>query len=237
MVEAINRLARFLARTDLPLPGTVDLILLLGNADPRSAAFAADLYFLGLAPRILVSGGIGHSTHFLHEALAIDTGTEADLLAEELLRIGVPAEAVLRETESTNCGANAVTSRAFLNSLGLDPKSVVLIQDPTMQRRSHASFTRVWEDRPEVAWHSYPSFVPRVVADGDDWKFAGNRWKPWTRERFLDLLLGEIPRLRDDEYGYGPQGRGFISHVDIPADVEAAHARLSEIVGMRSRAI
>lgn len=35
-------------------------------------------------------------------------------------------------------------------------------------------------------------------------------------------MLGEFPRLRDDINGYGPAGRDFIAHVDIPADVDAA---------------
>ena len=35
-------------------------------------------------------------------------------------------------------------------------------------------------------------------------------------------MLGELPRLRDDINGYGPLGRDFIVHVDIPAEVEAA---------------
>ena len=46
-------------------------------------------------------------------------------------------------------------------------------------------------------------------------------------EGALDLAgQGEVPRLRDDEQGYGPRGRGFIAHVDVPDDVEAAHASL-----------
>lgn len=48
----------------------------------------------------------------------------------------------------------------------------------------------------------------------------------WDDQRFYDLLMGEIPRLRDDGNGYGPKGRGFIAHVDIPDDVEAAWTRL-----------
>ena len=35
----------------------------------------------------------------------------------------------------------------------------------------------------------------------------------------LSLLTGEIRRLRDDEHGYGPRGKGFLPHVDIPEDV------------------
>lgn len=39
-------------------------------------------------------------------------------------------------------------------------------------------------------------------------------------DRFLELILGEVPRLRDDKHGYGPEGKGFIPHVDIPNQVE-----------------
>ncbi len=39
-------------------------------------------------------------------------------------------------------------------------------------------------------------------------------------------MLGEIPRLRDDEKGYGPRGRGYIVHVDVPEEVLAAYERL-----------
>ena len=41
-----------------------------------------------------------------------------------------------------------------------------------------------------------------------------------------DLVLGELSRLTDDEHGYGPRGAGFIVHVDIPAGVAEAGARL-----------
>ncbi|EIY0006856.1 YdcF family protein, partial [Salmonella enterica] len=44
----------------------------------------------------------------------------------------------------------------------------------------------------------------------------------WTVARYLSLIAGELPRLRDDETGYGPRGKDFIIHVDIPRDVETA---------------
>lgn len=49
----------------------------------------------------------------------------------------------------------------------------------------------------------------------------------WSVDRYISLLLGEIPRLRDDPSGYGPKGKGFIDHVDIPIEVEEAHAWLA----------
>lgn len=44
----------------------------------------------------------------------------------------------------------------------------------------------------------------------------------------MSLLLSEVPRLRDDAQGYGPKGRGFIAHVDLPEEVGAAWQRLAE---------
>jgi hypothetical protein len=38
----------------------------------------------------------------------------------------------------------------------------------------------------------------------------------WEPMRYIGLLLGEIERLSDTESGYGPRGKGFIAHVDIP---------------------
>ncbi|MNI99050.1 hypothetical protein D3C73_1580300 [compost metagenome] len=45
----------------------------------------------------------------------------------------------------------------------------------------------------------------------------------WDMQRFISLIMGEIPRLKDDENGYGPNGKGFIGHVDIPKEVLEAY--------------
>ena len=47
--------------------------------------------------------------------------------------------------------------------------------------------------------------------------------------------MGEVPRLRDDRYGYGPVGKGFIAHVDIPENVEKAFSELKNIYGDQIR--
>jgi hypothetical protein len=49
----------------------------------------------------------------------------------------------------------------------------------------------------------------------------------WSRRRFTSLILGEIRRLRDDADGYGPRGRNFIDHVDIPEVVLTAYDRVA----------
>jgi hypothetical protein len=52
----------------------------------------------------------------------------------------------------------------------------------------------------------------------------------WETGRFFDLIMGEIPLLRDDEVGYGPKRKGFIPHVDIPVEVEEAWRGLKGIL-------
>lgn len=46
--------------------------------------------------------------------------------------------------------------------------------------------------------------------------------------------MGEIPRLTDDADGYGPRGKNFIAHVDIPTEVRAVHAALQPVYGTRA---
>jgi hypothetical protein len=51
-------------------------------------------------------------------------------------------------------------------------------------------------------------------------------------QRLCELLVGEVTRLKDDENGYGPKGKGFIGHVDVPVEVEAAANRVRETLGV-----
>ncbi|AIE86895.1 YdcF family protein [Fimbriimonas ginsengisoli] len=225
----LNTVARFLARRDELEP--VDLIVLLGSSLLVTAKAAAEALDQGLADEILVSGGIGHSTPWLYESvrgcpdlnsIPVDGRPEAEIIADVLtVRHGVPAEKILIENRSTNCGSNALECKRLLADLGRSPRSLLLIQDPTMQRRTHASFERSWRGEAAPQFISHAPFVPEMV-DGvlhpeDQWPF----------ERFLSLLLGEIPRLQDAPAGYGPKGRDFIEHVDIPREVMDAHARVS----------
>ena len=57
----------------------------------------------------------------------------------------------------------------------------------------------------------------------------------WEMERYLALLMGEIPRLLDDENGYGPRGKDFIAHVDMPKEVLAAYQELETLLGDKTR--
>ena len=251
IIDAANRIAAYLARRDVDGLSAasmhtrtgadrVDLLILLGSAIPATAVLAARAYRAGLVRRILISGGRGHSTAYLVENMAhpryrpwlkgASDKPEAAILAPILYRHGVPGEDVLLESESLHCGDNAAKSLEVVNQTGVGADTVLLVQDPAMQRRSHAAFEKVWEGR-GARFISYAPFIPQAAYDGD-----GDGWKlcipedmvpAWAWGRFLELILGEIPRLRDDREGYGPRGKGFIVHVDMPEQIDMDAALLA----------
>ena len=204
----LETIADWLALTD-PMPERVDALLLFGGSLPDAWDEAAALVREGRVGTLVLVGGEGHTTDVLRGLLGDAEGrTEADLMAAYLRREhGVEAD--LLEPESTNCGNNVTFARDIVLGAGLAPRTVALVQDPTMQRRMDAVFRQEWPDAVAV---NRPG--PRRG------RFA------WPHERWVALVVGEVPRLRDDEHGYGPRGRGFLAHVDVPAAVEAAYAAL-----------
>lgn len=218
-VDDLNLLARFLA-APAPLPNHADLIVVLGSALPVNATYGAQLFHQRLSPFVLISGGIGHSTPSLwanleEEGIEGEDRAEADIFHDLMVgRYQVPAEKIMVESVSTNCGSNAIQSKRLLDQVGLNPRSIILIQDPTMQLRSQASFRMSF---PEVQIINAPPFVPVVTP-------SGLENEGWSFDRFLELVLGEIPRFA----AYGPKGQSFIAEVDVPETIHDAWTRLSE---------
>ncbi|KZF23019.1 hypothetical protein L228DRAFT_261124 [Xylona heveae TC161] len=177
-------------------------------------------------------------------------GVQSEDVTAFMAKDQLPSFSILIEDKSTNCGANAARTREVLETHGIySPRSIVVSQDPTMCRRTIASFERVYSDKigdgPRL--FSWPTFVPTVATDREmegrtDHDISSflcydilrmGQVDPdglWTITRFLDLIMGEIPRLRDNTDGYGPTGKGFISHVDIPENVETAWQILDAIM-------
>ena len=98
-----------------------------------------------------------------------------------------------------------------------------------MQRRTMATFAHVCRDEPAAPlFISHPGLTPVLQNSDNGLTFSGEHEGLWPVERYVSLLLGELPRLWDDINGYGPAGRGFIAHVDFPAEVQAAWRILRE---------
>lgn len=234
-LTAVNALGRWLAQNEFdgkPLPAQADCIVLAGNAVIPTIDAACELAAAHKIP-LAISGGIGHSTPFLYAAIARHsrynkvrtTGrTEAAIIGDIARQFWkIPSEKLILEERSTNCGENVRFTLALLRERSVPVKTLVVVQDPTMQRRTMATFTRELADvSGEVRCVSYPGFTPRLDNGSNGLTFLPRREGLWPVERYLSLIPGEMARLRDDEQGYGPNGRGFIAHVDMPEEIASA---------------
>jgi hypothetical protein len=208
VLSHLDTIAGWLALED-PWPDRVDLMLLFGGSLPPTWQVAAEAVQAGEVGSLMLVGGRGHTTDALLTALGREPDaaeSEAELMAEWLHDVHGIDEALL-ETRSTNCGTNITRAEEVAREHGLRPRTVALVQDPTMQRRMDAGFRRTWTLGGAVA-------VNRPGPDSRD---------GWPWERWASLVMGEVPRLRDDEHGYGPQGRDFIARVEVPDEVETAY--------------
>ncbi|EAA33223.1 hypothetical protein GE21DRAFT_5466 [Neurospora crassa] len=258
----VNILSQYLSRPDvtsLSSVGQVDCIVLCVSSVLYSAQTVFDTLVRqpSLTKTLVLCGGLGHSTELVHKAVALHPTFKS--IAAEIC--GLPeaqvlhaiwnsfyasqvddpsaAPRILIEDRSTTCATNASEARKLLEASA--PRTIVVIQDPTMVRRTVACFDRVYMDMaqpPTIL--GCPIFVPRVKRSGGGTSGQLAYESPpvnealmWKMDRFLQLVMGEIPRLRDDEYGYGPKGNGSIVHVDIPDEVEQAYTRLAGKIAHR----
>jgi uncharacterized SAM-binding protein YcdF (DUF218 family) len=251
LAHDINRVSAYLALDDFMGSGpgprilsSLDAIVLLGNQVVETLTAACTLLERAPAAALLLSGGAGHSTPLLYEnlrnsnygkfvqqGLVLEEMAEAEMFAAiAQAAFGIPASRIRIENRSRNSAENARFSLKILQERGLDGPLLIL-QDPTMQRRSVLTWTREADlAGSDVRALSHAAFVPRVEPGPDGaLRLAEDRahWT-WTMERFLGLIMGEIERLHDDQDGYGPRGKNFLPHVDIPEAVYESYRRVAE---------
>jgi uncharacterized SAM-binding protein YcdF (DUF218 family) len=54
---------------------------------------------------------------------------------------------VLVETRSTNTGENVLFTKRMLDERQIDVQSFIVVQKPYMERRSYATFRKVWPEK------------------------------------------------------------------------------------------
>lgn len=239
-----NTLAEFLARRDVPrldvaalqeILGVLqaEMVLLFGGSLPEGCRLAGQLWQAGLARKVMTIGGVGHTTAAFLERFesALPAGhsaTEGECMKEYLQSaFGIPEADLLVENASTNCGENVRFALQILRQQNALPASAIVLHDSTMQRRIGATLDRWWP-KDATRFVHFAAYRARLEPRESGLMFTPNRiWGLWQPEHYMSLLLSEIPRLRDDEQGYGPNGRDFIAHVDIPETVTAAWQRLA----------
>jgi hypothetical protein len=182
-----------------------DAILVLCSHDTIVAERGAQLFLDGWAPLLIFSGGLGAITkHFWSEP-------EANQFAEIAVSLGVPRERILIENRSTNTGENVLFTRRLLAERHLDPRTFIVVQKPYMERRSYATFKKVWPEK-EIIVTS-----PRLSLDEYLERYSH---ETLSKEDVISIMIGDLQRIH-----LYPR-KGFQIHQDIPADVWHAYDEL-----------
>ena len=184
-----------------------DVILVLCSHDRAVAERGAQLLLEDWAPLLIFSGGLGSITkHLWNEP-------EANQFAEIAIRMGVPPEKILIENRSTNTGENVLFTKQLLAEKGIDPHTFIVVQKPYMERRSYATFKKLWPEK-ELRVTS-----PRVSLDDYLAKYSN---EALSKDDVVSIMVGDLQRLRVYP------AKGFQIPQEIPDDVWRAYEELVE---------
>jgi len=158
-----------------------DAILVLCSHDERVAERGAQLFLEGWAPLIIFSGGHGAITKSLWSE------PEAERFARIAISLGVPRESILIEAHSTNTGENIAFTKRLLAGKNLDPHSFIIVQKPYMERRSYATFRKLWPEKhlivtsPQVSFQNYlAEYANRSLSVSD----------------VVSIMVGDLQRIK-----------------------------------------
>ena len=183
----------------------------LGSHDLGVATYATKLYEAGLFPLLLFTGANSRTT-----AARFPRG-EAVHYREHAMGLGVPDSAILVEPNAANTGQNVTFSQEVLATAGVPVTSVLVICKPYEQRRSFATFRKLWPEVDVLCASETLSFDEYVASIGDE-------------NLVIDMLVGAHQRVT-----LYP-AKGFAIPQEVPEVVQAAFERLCA-AGFSSRLI
>lgn len=182
-----------------------DVILVLCSHDTRVAERGAELFQEGWAPLVIFSGGLGIITKNMW------TEPEADQFAKVAVGLGVPKDRILIENQSSNTGENILFTRQLLAERGINPQKFILVQKPYMERRSFATFKKLWPGKEVVVTSPQVSFEEYLD------HYAS---KELSRDDVISIMVGDLQRIK-----LYPE-KGFQIHQEIPHEVWDAYESL-----------
>lgn len=181
-----------------------DLILVLGSKDLMPAERACDLFFENYAPLIIFSGNHGQK-QVLDKA-------EAEVYRDLAVKRGVPESSIVIENKSCNTGENVLFSKEIILNNNIPHNKIILIQKPYMERRTFATFKKLWPE-PEILVTS-----PLVSYE----EYTNNNLYD-DKERIINRMVGDLQRIK--EY---PK-LGFQIEQEIPNEVWQAFEELVKL--------
>lgn len=182
-----------------------DAIWILGSNDLRVVEYGAKLFLEGWAPRMVFSGGIAHEKDLLNTGWS---KSEAEIFADEAVRLGVDKTKVWIENRSTNSGENIKFTYELFEQKSFEPRKIILVQKPFMLRRTYATFVKQWPGEKVKTIFTSPQIGYRGWCEGG------------SREDLVNVMVGDLQRIR--EY---PK-LGFQIEQEIPVEVWSDYQEL-----------
>lgn len=177
------------------------VIWALGSHDLRVADRVAELWHAGMAPMVVMSGGLGNFTE------GVFMKPEANLFAERAIELGVPEEVILIENLSTNTGENVKLTRRVLEQSNVNVMTAIAVQKPYMERRTYATIRAQW-----------PELDVQVTSPQLSFNEYCNEEIP--EEDVISIMVGDLQRI----IAY-PQ-KGYLLEQDVPERVLEAMQQL-----------
>ena len=183
-----------------------DVIVGMGTLDSRVAERSAQLFLDGFADLLIFTGGFGRITKDHH------TVSEVERFRDIAISMGVPADKIIIETESTNTGDNIIFNQRLLSARSKELRSIIFVTKPYMERRVRATFKKQWAgSQPEMTVTS-PKFTYEDYFNEDI-----------PKELFLNVLVSDVQRMKVYVE------RGYQVAEEIPQAVWVAYERLVEL--------
>ncbi len=158
-----------------------DAILVLCSHDERIAERGSQLFLDGWAPWLIFSGGQGAITKTLWSE------PEAERFARIAEGLHVPRECILVEPHSTNTGENIEFTKRLLVEHGLNPQKFILVQKPYMERRSYATFRKLWPNKEVIVTSPQVSFLDYLA------NYANGNI---SSADVVSIMVGDLQRIK-----------------------------------------
>lgn len=187
----INDISEFIFVSDTPRK--VDAIFLPGGSHPEQPEYAAELYKQGIAPILIVSGGVSVKKQRFDGVKSKadiyngDYKTDCEFLTDALNINGVPKSAIYGEDKSGHTRDNAFFSKKVADENGLSIKTAIIVCKAFHARRCLMLYQMAF---PDVEIKVCPIRCYNITKDN---------W--YQTEQGIDRVLGELARCGNQFVG------------------------------------